>query len=110
MEYNPPMTQLPREKEVDLHIFVDSKHGDDKWTRISKTWFMIYMNTSLMNWYSKKQSTIDVFIEAVATKKLLRGHIRSDNNPADLLAKVISGQKRKLLVSLVLYDIHDEDI
>ena len=37
----------------------------------------------------------------------LAGHIRSDDNPADVLVKVVTGQKRKHLVSLVLYDVYD---
>ena len=39
----------------------------------------------------------------------LTGHIRSDDNPADLLTKIDTGQKLKHFVSLVLYDIYDED-
>ena len=43
-------------------------------------------------------------------KDLFTGHIRSKNIPVDMLAKVAAGQKRKHLVSLVLYNILDEDI
>ena len=42
-------------------------------------------------------------------KELLTGHIRSDDDPAALLTKVIMRQKRWHLVSLMLYDIYDED-
>ena len=39
----------------------------------------------------------------------LKRHIRSLENPADLLTKVIMGEKSKHLVSSVLYDIYDGD-
>ena len=42
-------------KEVDLYMFVDSNHAGDKQTRRSRTRFMIYMNTSSIHWYFKKQ-------------------------------------------------------
>ena len=62
---------LPRWKEVDLCMFVDSKHAGNRQTRRSRTGLMIYMNLSLINWYSKKQSTIETSVfdaEFVATK------------------------------------------
>ena len=58
MEAIPPNALLSRGKEVDLHMFRESDHIDDKWTRRSRTGFMIYMNLSLINGYSKNQSTI----------------------------------------------------
>ena len=58
MEAIPPNAPLPRGKEVDLCMFVDSNHLGNNQTRRSRTWFMIHMNMSLINWYSKKQSTI----------------------------------------------------
>ena len=39
-------------------MFVDSNHAENKGTRRSRTRFMIYMNMSLINWYSTKQSTM----------------------------------------------------
>ena len=39
----------------------------------------------------------------------LTRHIRSENNPADILTKIVIGHNCKHLVSLVLYDIHDGD-
>jgi len=35
-------------------------------------------------------------------------HIRSENNHADLMTKVTSGAKRRLLVGNILYDIYDD--
>jgi hypothetical protein len=47
--------------------------------------------------------------ESIAMGKSLTGHISSQENPADLATKLMSGgQKRNYLVSKILYDIHDE--
>ena len=48
MEAIPSNAHLPREKEVDLFMLVDSNHASNKWTRRSGTWFMIYMSISLI--------------------------------------------------------------
>ena len=47
--------------------------------------------------------------KAVAMGESLTWHLRSENNPADVLTKVVTGQKRRHLVSLVLYNIFDGD-
>ena len=40
--------------------------------------------------------------------ELLIGHVKTDENPAHLLAKTVGGgQKTKNLVQIYLYDIHD---
>ena len=52
-------------------MFVDSNHAGNKQPRRTKTRFMIFMNISLINWYSKKQSTIETSVfgaEFVAMK------------------------------------------
>ena len=71
LEAIPPNTPPLRGKEVDLCIFVDSNHAGNKWTRRSRTMFMVFINMSLINWYSKKQSTIETSVfgtEFVAMK------------------------------------------
>ena len=46
--------------------------------------------------------------EAVAMGEVLTGHVKTDENPADILTKVVGGGiKRKNLVQMYLYDIHD---
>ena len=40
-------------------------------------------------------------------RESLTGHIRLEDNQAELLTAVITGQKRKHLVLKVLYDIYD---
>ena len=47
--------------------------------------------------------------ESVAMGESLTGHIRSEDNSADLLTMVVTGHKRKHLVLLVLYDINNDD-
>ena len=57
---------------MDLCISVDSYHAGDKQTRRSRTRFMIYINMSLINWYSKKQSIAETSVfgaKFVAMKK-----------------------------------------
>ena len=50
----PPNAPEPRGKDVDLRMFVDSDHAGDKLTRRSRTGFMIFMNTALIDALSKK--------------------------------------------------------
>ena len=39
--------------------------------------------------------------------ELLTGHVKTDEDPADLLTKLLGGgQKRKNFVQMYLYDIH----
>ena len=49
MEAIAPNDSLPRGKEVDLCMFVDSNHPGNNQTRRSRTSLMIYMNMSLIN-------------------------------------------------------------
>ena len=46
--------------------------------------------------------------ESVAIGESLTGHIATDRNFADLLTKVLYGQKRKFIVGEILYDIYDD--
>ena len=59
MEAFPHNAPLLKGKEVYICMFVDSNHASDKQTRRSRIRFMINMNTSLLNLYLKKQSTIE---------------------------------------------------
>jgi hypothetical protein len=68
----PPNAPPPRGKDVDLRMFVDSDHAGDKRVRRSRTGFLIYLNMSLITWFSKKQSTIETSVfgaEFVALKQ-----------------------------------------
>jgi hypothetical protein len=46
-------------KEVDLRLFVDSDHADEKFTRRSRTGFVIYLNMAPIVWFSKRQPTVE---------------------------------------------------
>jgi hypothetical protein len=163
----------PRGKGIDLRLFVDSDHAGDKRNRRSRTGFLIYLNTALIQWYSKAQSTCETSVfgaeflamktgvdtlrgvryklrmmgvpvmgptfifgdnmsvinntsrpesvlrkkcnevcyhsvrESVAMGESLTAHIRSEDNPADLMTKLLFGQKRRSCVDQILYDIYD---
>ena len=58
----PPNAPEPRGKDVDLRMFVDSDHAGDRLTRCSRTGFMIFMNTALIDALSKKQATIETSV------------------------------------------------
>ncbi|KAL7447648.1 hypothetical protein ACHAXS_000043 [Conticribra weissflogii] len=52
-------------------MFVDSNHAGDKQTRRSRSGFLIYVNTALVDWHSKRQGTIETGVfgtEFVAMK------------------------------------------
>eukprot|EP00985_Skeletonema_marinoi_P032299 scaffold39098_cov128-Skeletonema_marinoi.AAC.3 len=56
----------------------------------------------------KNCSVAYLFIrEAVAMDECRTCHIRTEDNPADLLTKVLFDSKRRRLVRKILYDIYD---
>ena len=40
-------------------MFVDSDHAGDKTSHRSRSGFLMYVNTALVQWFSKKQSTVE---------------------------------------------------
>ena len=59
-------------KEVDIHMFVDSDHAGDKVSHRPRSGFLINVNTTLVWWFSKKQSTVETSVfgtEFVAMKQ-----------------------------------------
>jgi hypothetical protein len=48
--------------KVDLRMMVDADHAGDKKTRQSRTEFLIFVNTALIDWLSKKQPTIETSV------------------------------------------------
>jgi hypothetical protein len=48
----------PRGKDVNLRLYVNSDHAGEKHTRRSRTGFFIFMNTALVQWFSKQQAVI----------------------------------------------------
>jgi hypothetical protein len=50
---------LPLGKEFDLRLYVDSDHAREKFTRRSRTGFVIYLNMVPVVWFSKQQPTVE---------------------------------------------------
>jgi len=46
----------PRGKDVDLRLYFDSNHAGEKRTCCSRTGFFVFMNTALVQWFSKQQA------------------------------------------------------
>ena len=68
-----PNAPPPRKNEVDPCMLIDSNHAGNKQTRRSRIRFMFYMNMSLINWYSKKQSTIETLLLGTGLVSLTAG-------------------------------------
>jgi hypothetical protein len=45
--------------EVDLRLFVDYDHAGEKFTRRSRTGFVIYLNMAPLVWFSKRHPTVE---------------------------------------------------
>jgi len=58
----PPNEPTPLGKDVDLRMYVDSDHAGNKSNHRSRTWFFIYLNSALIMWKSKKQTTIETSV------------------------------------------------
>ena len=64
-------------------MFVNSHHAGDKVSHRSRSGFLIYLNISLVQWFSKKQSTVEASVfgtEFIAMKQgidALRGFMIS---------------------------------
>jgi hypothetical protein len=58
-EMIPSDAPMPRGKEVDLRLFVDSDHAGEKITRRSRTVFVIYLNMAPIVWLSKRHPTVE---------------------------------------------------
>jgi hypothetical protein len=55
----PPNAPVTRGKAIDLHLFVDSDHAGEHFTRRSRTGFVIYLNMAPIVWFSKRQPTAE---------------------------------------------------
>jgi hypothetical protein len=70
----PSDSPVPCGKEVDLHLFVDSDHVGEQFTRRSRTGFVIYLNIAPLVWLSKHQPTVESTVfgaEFVAMKNVI---------------------------------------
>ncbi len=81
----PPIAPEAGGKVVDLSMFVDSDHTGDQCIQRFCSGFLQYLNTALISWYSKRQSTIETC----------------------MLMKVICGGKRRYIENNILHDLYD---
>jgi hypothetical protein len=61
-EMIPSDSPVPRGKEVDLRLFVDSDHAGEQFTRRSRTGYVIYLNMAPILWFSKRQPTVESIV------------------------------------------------
>ena len=54
----PPNMPEPRGIGFIMRAFVGSDHDGDIMTRRSRTWFLIFLNSAPIYWFSKKQTCI----------------------------------------------------
>ena len=52
----------PQGREVDSCMFLDSDHEGDKVSHRSTSGILIYINTALVQWFSKNQSTVETSV------------------------------------------------
>jgi hypothetical protein len=69
----PPNAPKPLGKGVTLRMFVDSDHAGDKVSRRSRTGFVIFLNHGMIDWLSKKQSTIEASVFGAEFSALRHG-------------------------------------
>eukprot|EP00934_Nitzschia_sp_Nitz4_P006645 Nitzschia sp. Nitz4//scaffold645_size2074//1141//1920//NITZ4_009302-RA/size2074-exonerate_protein2genome-gene-0.1-mRNA-1//-1//CDS//3329556071//6635//frame0 len=55
----PPHLPKPLGNPVTMMCFVDASHAGDTITRRSQTGFIIYLNNAPIDWYSKRQNTVE---------------------------------------------------
>jgi hypothetical protein len=70
-EMIPSDAPVPRGKEVDLRLFVDSDHAGEQFTRRSRTGFVRNLNMAPIVWFLKRHPTVESIVfgaEFVAMK------------------------------------------
>jgi hypothetical protein len=55
----PPNAPEPRGKPVNMYCFCDSDHAGDQIMRHSQTGIILFLNRAPIQWYSKKQNTVE---------------------------------------------------
>ena len=63
----------PEGKEVDICMCVESDQAGDNVSYRSRSGFLIHVNTALVQWYSKKQSTVETSVFCVEFVALKQG-------------------------------------
>jgi hypothetical protein len=55
----PPNAPEPRGKEVVIRHYVDADHAGERLTRRSRTGYITFLNMAPMNWFSKRQNSVE---------------------------------------------------
>jgi hypothetical protein len=58
-EMIPPDAPVPRGKEVDFRLFLESDHTGEQFTIRSRTGFIVYLNMAPLVWFSKRQPAVE---------------------------------------------------
>jgi hypothetical protein len=58
----PPMMPEPLGKSVQTICFVDADHAGDRISCRSRTGYRMFVNRALVDWYSKKQNTVETSV------------------------------------------------
>jgi hypothetical protein len=72
----PPNAPKPLGKPVVIHFYVDANHAGDQVTRRSRTGLIMFMDCAVINWYSKKQGSVEGATfgsECMAVKTVVSG-------------------------------------
>ena len=56
----PANSLKPKGKEFIITVYVDASFAGFKLTRISRTGFVVYLNSAPIYWYSKKQGSCEI--------------------------------------------------
>ena len=89
----PPNAPEARGKDVDIVLYVDASHADDKKTRRSRSGYFLYVNMAPVAWLSKKQATVEtsVFGAEFVAMKLGVEHSRSLRYKLRMMGVPING-------------------
>jgi hypothetical protein len=58
-ELMPPNAPEPRGEPIQINCFVDADHAGNQVTRRSHSGILIYLNSAPIDWYSKRQNTVE---------------------------------------------------
>jgi len=55
----PSNAPKPLGNEIVIRAYVDADHAGDRVTRRSRTGFLVYLNSSPIQWFTKKQTSVE---------------------------------------------------
>ena len=89
----PPNAPEPRGKCIDLTLYVDASHADDRLHRRSRSAYILFLNMAPIAWLSKKQATVEtsVFGAEFVAMKIGVEHSRSVRYKLRMMGVPIDG-------------------